>query len=75
MYGTPSCSRKSNTVTTFGWFSEPATRASRMKRSASAGSPARNGASSLSATLRTSTGCLARYTTAMPPRPISLTIR
>ena len=60
MYGTPSCSRKSNTVTTFGWLSEPATRASRMNRCASDGSPARNGASSFSATLRASAGCLAR---------------
>ena len=35
IYGIPSCSRKSNTVTTLGWLNEPATRASRMKRSAS----------------------------------------
>ena len=44
MYGTPSCSRKSKTVTMFGWFSEPATRASRMNRCASDGSPVRTGA-------------------------------
>ena len=38
MYGVPSCSKNSCTVTMFGWLSEPAMRDSRRKRSANAGS-------------------------------------
>ena len=40
MYGTPSSSKKSNSVTTFGWSSAAASRASRTKRWASVGSVA-----------------------------------
>jgi len=38
MYGVPSCSKYSWTVTMFGWLIRPAMRASRRNRAASAGS-------------------------------------
>ena len=50
MYGVPSCSKNSCTVTMFGWLSEPAMRDSRRNRSAKAGSEAWNAPSSFSAT-------------------------
>ena len=40
MNAVPSCSKYSCTVTMFGWFSEPATRDSRRKRSTNSGSEA-----------------------------------
>src|SRR5947209_8338607 len=55
----------------FGWLSDPATRDSRRKRCAKDGSEAWNAASSLSATMRSRSVWRARWTVAMPPRPIS----
>ena len=60
MYGVPSCSKNSCTVTMFGWLSEPAMRDSRRNRSAKAGSAAWKAPSSLSATLRSRSVCRAR---------------
>jgi hypothetical protein len=55
MYGTPSDSKKSYTVTMFGWSNEAAMRDSWMKRSASVGSSERR-SRRLSATARSSAG-------------------
>ena len=52
MYGVPSCSKYSCTVTMLGWLSEPATRDSRTKRCANDGSAAWKVPSSFSATNR-----------------------
>ena len=59
MNGTPPCSKKSNSVTTFGWSSAAAMRASRTKRSASVTSSLSK-SSCLSATSRSSAGWRAR---------------
>ncbi len=54
-----------------GCDSEPATRDSRRNRCANEGSEAWKAPSSLSATNRSRSVCLARYTIAIPPRPTS----
>ena len=50
MYGVPSCSKYSCTVTMFGWFSDPASRDSRRNRCANSAEFAWKLLSSLSAT-------------------------
>ena len=72
MYGTACHSKKSNTVTMFGWSKEAAMCDSRMKRAASVGSFERR-SRRFSATARSSAGWRASYTVAMPPWAMSRT--
>ncbi len=60
---------ESNTVTSRGWLSRAACRASRSNRARNPGSAAYCGLSTLTATSRPSTSSLARHTIAMPPVP------
>ena len=58
-------------VTMFGWRRAAAFRASRRKRSTNASSSANAGRSTLTATSRANISSRARYTTAMPPWPMT----
>ena len=69
MNGTPSSSKYSITETTLGWLSDPATRDSYRKRRANAASVTCAECNSFRATSRSSAGCRARWTEAIPPRP------
>ena len=60
---------------TFGWSSDAAVRTSTRKRRRIAASSISPGAMTLSATVRSSASCVARYTTPMPPRPATSSIR
>ena len=73
MYGTPSASRKSYSVTMFGCERAPTICPSSTKRWAIVESPLAI-STRLSATSRSSAGCRARKTTAMPPRAMTRTI-
>src|SRR5262245_49548803 len=61
--------------TMLGWLRLAAACASRRKRSTNEGSRANSGNSAFSATWRFSDSSRARYTSAMPPRAISRSIR
>src|SRR6266508_3768011 len=61
--------------TTFGWSIEAARRDSCWKRARKPASFASSGASSFRATRRSSAIWVAQYTTPMPPRPASLSMR
>src|SRR5215204_1863979 len=69
MYGAPSSSPASITVTTWGWLSCATARASRRKRSSWSGSVEMSRCMSLIATQRSSVGSNARYTLDIPPDP------
>lgn len=71
MNGVPSYSKESKTVTMPGCESEPASRDSRTHRLASASRSACTTVISFNAISRSSSGWGARWTVAMPPRPIS----
>jgi hypothetical protein len=61
-------------VTMFGWSNRATVRASRAKRATASASEVNCGRMTLIAASRWSARSRARYTTAVPPRPISRTI-
>src|ERR687895_302555 len=69
MYGVPSSSPASMTVTTWGWLSRATALASRRKRSSWSGSLEMSRCIILIATRRSSVGSYARYTLDIPPEP------
>ena len=69
MNGVSPSTPESNTVTSRGWLSRAACRASRSNRARKPASAAYCGLSTLTATSRPSTSSLARHTVAMPPVP------
>src|SRR3954469_15484655 len=75
MKSCPSASPASNTGTMFGWSRPAASCDSRTKRDRKASSAASSGARTLIATRRASRVSSARYTTLMPPRPSSDSMR
>src|SRR5690348_191828 len=70
MYGTPSSEPKSKTSRMFACFRRATARASCWNRARYSGSSAKKSGRILMATSRSSAGWYARYTVAMPPRPI-----
>ena len=72
---TPPACPASTTGMMWGWSSPAAVTPSRAKRSRNAGSDDAPGETTFSATTRCSDSCVARYTTAWPPRPISASMR
>src|SRR6266581_9456743 len=71
----PSDSPASCTGRMLGSSRDAATRDSRRNRSRNRGSPARSGARTLRATFRPRATCSARYTTPIPPRPTTDSMR
>ena len=75
MYGVPCSTPKSMTAVIAGWFTLPATRASRVKRARLSGEAMARGESTFTAMVFSSPRWVARKTVPMPPLPSSESMR